>query len=50
MIKRILLAGLVVLTACNGSPEKVARESGKEIFFEEMVHDYGEIQQDSDGT
>jgi len=50
MIKKLLFAGVILLTACSGSPEKAARESGKEIFFKEMVHNYGDIQQDSDGT
>jgi hypothetical protein len=27
-----------------------AREKGQEIWFEELVHDYGEIPQDSDGS
>jgi len=49
-MKRILLAGLILLSACNNSPEKTAKQSGQEIFFEEMVHDYGSIAQDSDGT
>lgn len=50
MTKYLILFAALFLTACSGSDEKKARESGKEIYFEEMVHDYGEIAQDSDGT
>jgi len=50
MIKYFCLAGLLLLTACNASQEKEAKKNGKEIFFEEMVHNYGDIDQDSDGT
>ncbi|MCK5138136.1 MAG: DUF1573 domain-containing protein [Bacteroidales bacterium] len=44
----MMLAGL--LTGCADNPEQRAKESGKEIFFEETMHDYGEIPKDSDGT
>ena len=43
-----LLAGL--LAGCADNPEQRTKEGGKEIFFEEILHDYGEIPVDSDGT
>ena len=48
----ILFAGWVVfwMTGCGGDPETQARESGDEIWFEEVVHDYGEIPEDGDGS
>lgn len=38
------------LSGCTTEPEVKAREKGQEIWFEELVHDYGEIDQDSDGS
>ena len=51
----MLLAGVMVLLAglvagCSDNPEQRAKKGGKEIWFEEYVHDYGEIMKDSDGT
>ena len=37
-------------TACSDSPEKKALDKGEEIWFEETVHDYGEIPEDGDGN
>jgi hypothetical protein len=55
-MRKILTAGLAVLLVaaflegCAESPETRAKKSGKEIWFEETLHDYGEIAQDSDGS
>lgn len=49
---KISLAVLLVslLTAgCADSPEQKAMDQGKEIWFEELVHDYGEIPVDGEG-
>jgi hypothetical protein len=40
-----LLAG-----ACADGPEERAKNQGEEIWFEETVHEYGEIPQGSDGS
>ncbi|MEN8229508.1 MAG: DUF1573 domain-containing protein [Bacteroidota bacterium] len=47
-----LAVGLTVggLSGCAENPEQRAKEGGKEILFDEKVHDYGEIAQESDGT
>lgn len=39
-----------MMVRCADNPEHRAHESGKEIFFEETIHNYGEIPEDSDGT
>lgn len=44
-----VLVWIMVMTACVNKTEEQARKSGKEIFFEEKVYDYGEIAVDSDG-
>jgi len=44
----MMLAGL--LSGCADNPEQHAKKRGKDIFFEETIHDYGEIPKDSDGT
>lgn len=45
-----VVAGLIMLLgACTGNSEEAAVKRGQEIFFEETVHDYGEITEDSDG-
>jgi hypothetical protein len=41
---------LFLLAACSAPSEDHARKKGQEIWFEETLHDYGEILQDSDGT
>ena len=43
----ILMAGL---QGCGTDPEAQARNSGDEIWFEEIVHDYGEITRDGNGS
>ena len=45
-----LVSAAGLITGCGDDPEGRARESGKEIWFEETVHDYGEIPRDGDGT
>jgi hypothetical protein len=37
-------------TACNPDNEEKASKKGQEIWFEESLHDYGEMLQDSDGS
>jgi len=39
-----------MISSCGEDPERQAKESGKEIWFEEILHDYGEIPEGSDGT
>jgi hypothetical protein len=45
-----ILALVIVSTACDRSPEEKAKVSGQEIWFEELMHDYGQIEEDSDGS
>ena len=40
----------IMITGCTANPEEKAKGHGQEIWFEESLHDYGEIEQDSDGT
>ncbi len=40
----------IFATGCTSNPEEKAKGHGQEIWFEESLHDYGEIEQDSDGT
>ncbi len=46
----ILVIFLLVLTACTDNPEELAKKRGQEIWFQETLHDYGEIPVDSDGN
>jgi hypothetical protein len=48
LIAMITLA--FVINGCTANPEEKAKGHGQEIWFEESLHDYGEIEQDSDGT
>ena len=43
-----LMAGL--LSSCSDKSAEHPKNSGKEIFFDETLHNYGEILEDSDGT
>ena len=43
----ILMTGL---WGCTTSPEKKAADKGEDLWFEEVVHDYGTIPQDGDGS
>ena len=45
----ILLVGLCS-THCSIGSEDQANKKGQEIWFEEYLHDYGEILKDSDGS
>lgn len=40
----------MVAWGCKSTPEEKAKDRGQEIWFEELMHDYGEIEKDSDGT
>jgi len=44
----VFLAGL--MAGCSDNTEEQAKQRGKEIWFDEDLHDYGEIMKDSDGT
>ncbi len=37
-------------SACSPGSEDQARDKGQEIWFDEYLHDYGEILEDSDGS
>ncbi len=39
----------LLLTGCKNTPESKARAHGEEIWFEEILHNYGEIPVGSDG-
>lgn len=41
---------LITGWGCSGTPEEKAKDRGQEIWFEEYLHDYGEIEKDSDGS
>jgi len=41
---------LLMISSCGEDPERQAKESGKEIWFEETVHDYGQIPENGEGT
>lgn len=45
-----MIAVAILFTGCATNPEEKAKGHGQEIWFEESLHDYGEIEQDSDGT
>ena len=38
------------LSACNDTPEAKAKKRGQELLFGEVIHDYGEIIKESDGS
>jgi hypothetical protein len=46
----VILCLLLCNTACTSGSEDQAKKKGQEIWFEEYLHDYGEILQDSDGS
>ena len=55
MYKRFFtVAALVALVlfagGCADDPQDKARKRGQEIWFEEQIHDFGEIQKDGDGS
>ena len=45
LVALVLLAG-----GCSDDPQDKARKRGQEIWFEEHMHDYGEIEKDGDGS
>lgn len=53
-IPSFLFIGILALTldisGCSETPEKKAKDKGEDLWFEELVHDYGEIPQDGDGS
>jgi len=46
----VILTLILGSSGCKETPEEKAKEHGQEIWFEEYMHDYGEIGKDSDGT
>ncbi|MFH0756676.1 MAG: DUF1573 domain-containing protein [Bacteroidota bacterium] len=45
------ILGIAILASgCTGTPEDQAKKQGLEIWFEEYLHEYGEMTEDSDGT
>ena len=51
LISSIAAISLVLFsTGCENNPEEKAKDHGQEIWFDENLHDYGEIEKDSDGT
>lgn len=46
-----LIVGLSILAfGCNQTQEEKAKQQGEEIWFGEHLHEYGEIEEDSDGS
>ncbi len=51
LISAVAIMVLAMLnTGCAETPEEKAKNQGQEIWFDSYIHDYGEIQVDSDGT
>ena len=50
MLTGVWLTVTILLTSCADNPQEQAKKRGQEIYFEEVVHDYGEIAEDSDGN
>jgi hypothetical protein len=46
----VILSFAMCTSGCADSPEEKAKEHGQEIWFEELMHDYGQMEKDSDGT
>jgi hypothetical protein len=44
------LLSLLLLAGCSDDPQEQAKRKGQELWFEEYVHDYGQIEVDSDGS
>ena len=40
----------LILASCSKDPQEQAKSKGQELWFEEYVHDYGQIEVDSDGS
>jgi len=45
-----LLCMILSFSACKPDTETQAKKKGQELWFDEYLHDYGEILQDSDGS
>ncbi len=45
-----ILALSLGTSGCNDTPEQKAKNQGEELWFEEVLHDYGEIPEDGDGS
>lgn len=51
IISSLVLMVLILCNAgCSDTPEEKAKEKGQDIWFEEYLHDYGELEKDSDGS
>ena len=50
MLPGVLTMLSLFLVGCSDNPEVTAKKRGQELWFEEYVHDYGKIVEDSDGT
>lgn len=46
----VFLLITIFLAGCAENSEQRAKESGKEIYFQETIHDYGDIIEESDGS
>jgi len=44
------ILSLLLLAGCSDDPQEQAKRKGQELWFEEYVHDYGQIEVDSDGS
>jgi hypothetical protein len=40
----------LILASCSDDPQEQAKRKGQELWFDEYVHDYGQIEVDSDGS
>jgi hypothetical protein len=40
----------LILASCSDDPQEQAKRKGQELWFDEYVHDYGQIEVESDGT
>lgn len=45
-----ILALVITSAGCTNTTEEQAKEKGEEIWFEEIMHEYGEIPEGSDGS
>ena len=46
----VIIAVAMSTSGCADSPEEKAKEHGQDIWFEEYMHDYGQMEEGSDGT
>ena len=45
-----ILALVIIPAGCTDTTEEQAKDKGQEIWFEEILHDFGEIPEDGDGS